>query len=211
MAFNLPPAWFTQLFDNFGEVLSGGLVETYVTGTTTPKATYTDATGATPNTNPVVLDSAGRADVWLAEDALYRFIIKTAAGVTLETVDGIGAVSSPAEPKPYDFNHSAAAQPLLGMVHFVLPIVRAVTWPANFAGSRGFVKGAAPAATVSIPLTNAAGASVGSISISTAKVFTFTTAGGAALTLPAGDALVAVAGTPDASLSNYGWTLAGTR
>lgn len=48
-----------------GAALAGGKVYTYAAGTDTPKATYTDFSGDTENTNPVILDSSGQADIWL--------------------------------------------------------------------------------------------------------------------------------------------------
>src|SRR5579859_411784 len=77
----------TQFFDNAGNPLSGGLISTFAAGTTNAQATYTDSTGVTPLANPVVLDSAGRAQIWLSANA-YKFVIKTSAGVTLQTIDG---------------------------------------------------------------------------------------------------------------------------
>jgi hypothetical protein len=79
---------FLQFFDNSGAPLAGGLVFTYQAGGTVPQATYTDSTGATPNPNPVVLDSAGRADIWCLA-ASYRFDLKTAGGVLIRTEDNI--------------------------------------------------------------------------------------------------------------------------
>lgn len=210
MAFNLPPAWFTQLFDNFGAVLAGGLIETKITGTTTDKATYTDATGATPNANPVVLDSAGRANIWLAEDALYRFVIKTAAGVTIETIDGIGEVATAAETAIYDVWFNRPSDGLIADEYlFALAFVRSVTFPANFAGSRGYVEGNDPAATYAIPLTRN-GFSCGTVTIATDGTFTFASASGAAVSFVAGDRLVAKgAATPDAALSDWSFCLKG--
>ena len=86
----LPTLWKIQEFDVNGDPLSGGLLYTYITGTSTPKATYTDATGNSLNTNPVVLDSRGEADVWLLTDGNYRFKLHTAADALIKTVDGIG-------------------------------------------------------------------------------------------------------------------------
>lgn len=91
----LAPYIFWQEFDNSGLPLTGGLVYTYAAGTTTPKATYTDSTGGTPNANPVVLDSAGRAAIWLG-DGGYKFVIKTSAGATISTVDNVGGAVSTA-------------------------------------------------------------------------------------------------------------------
>jgi hypothetical protein len=62
-----------QFFDNSGVPLNGGLLYTYAAGTTTPQTTYSDSTGATPNANPIVLDSAGRVsgEVWLTTGVIY--------------------------------------------------------------------------------------------------------------------------------------------
>jgi hypothetical protein len=75
--------------DNSGQPLDSGKIYTYETGTTTNKTTYTDADAGTPNANPVILDSNGRADIWLDTDVAYRIVVKTSADVTLDTVDGV--------------------------------------------------------------------------------------------------------------------------
>lgn len=77
-----------QFFDNSGNPLSGGKVYSYTSGTTTPKNTYTDSTEGTPNANPAILDSAGRANIWLGTGG-YKLILKTSADVTIWTVDGV--------------------------------------------------------------------------------------------------------------------------
>lgn len=53
-----------QFCDNNGQPLAGGLVYFYTPGTTTPKTTYQDQSLSVPNSNPVVLDAAGRATIW---------------------------------------------------------------------------------------------------------------------------------------------------
>lgn len=53
-----------QFTDNNGSPLSGGSVYFYEPGTTTPKTTYQNAALTVPNTNPVILNSAGRAVIW---------------------------------------------------------------------------------------------------------------------------------------------------
>ena len=74
--------------------LVGGLLYTYAAGTTTPQATYTDQSEGTPNANPVVLDSNGEANVWVDDDKSYKFLLKTAAGATLWTVDNINGMAA---------------------------------------------------------------------------------------------------------------------
>ena len=59
----LPPG--EQVFlDANGKPLAGGSVYFYIPGTTTPKTTWTNSAQTIQNTNPVVLDSAGRAIVY---------------------------------------------------------------------------------------------------------------------------------------------------
>jgi hypothetical protein len=80
-----------QFFDNNGNPLAGGKIFTYQAGTTTPEAVYTSASGATPHTNPIIFDSAGRVtqEIWLTEGVAYKFVLKTSADVTLGTYDDL--------------------------------------------------------------------------------------------------------------------------
>lgn len=82
-----------QLLDNNANPLSGGLMYTYEAGTTTPLATYTTSAGNVAHANPIVLDSAGRVpssgEIWLTDGDDYKFVVKTAAGVTIATYDNI--------------------------------------------------------------------------------------------------------------------------
>jgi len=92
MAVNLSPIGNSeQFFDNNGIPLSGGLLYTYQAGSSTPLATYTDINATTANANPIVLNSSGRLDneVWLTYGYFYKFVLKTAAAVTLGTYDNI--------------------------------------------------------------------------------------------------------------------------
>lgn len=57
-----------------GQPLAGAYLCSFAAGTTTPLATYTDSTAVTPNTNPIVLDSYGRASVWIGPQ-LYKFVL----------------------------------------------------------------------------------------------------------------------------------------
>lgn len=93
----LTPMPVMQFFDDNGDPLSGGKVYTYEAGTTTPLATYTDETGGTANTNPVILDSAGRANIWLATTDLYYWEVEDSAGSQIWTADNIGTVSGTAD------------------------------------------------------------------------------------------------------------------
>lgn len=89
MSVNLPPVINPQYFDDNGLPLAGGNVYTYQAGTTTPQATYTDQSGGTPNTNPIVLDSSGRCSMWLDPSLSYKFVFKDSAGNPIKTVDNV--------------------------------------------------------------------------------------------------------------------------
>lgn len=83
-----------KAFDSDGTALASGKVYTYIAGTTTNKATYTDAAAGTPNANPVVLDSNGEADIWLLTDEEYKFKITDSADTTIATVDNISPIGN---------------------------------------------------------------------------------------------------------------------
>lgn len=84
---SLSPTPKLQFFGTDGLPLVGGKLYTYAAGTTTPLASYTDHTGVTANTNPVILDSTGSASVWLPDTTSYKYVLKTSEDVTLYTVD----------------------------------------------------------------------------------------------------------------------------
>ena len=85
----LSPPPKLQFFDANGDPLVGGKLYTYEAGTNTPRATYVDSGGAVANTNPIILDSRGEANVWLDPTLAYKFVLQTSANVTIWTVDQI--------------------------------------------------------------------------------------------------------------------------
>ena len=82
------PFIMPQWFDNNGDPLAGGKIWIYLAGTTTPGISYTDSTGSVPNTNPVILDSSGRASVWLSPGN-YKLVMTTKDDVVLWTKDKV--------------------------------------------------------------------------------------------------------------------------
>ena len=62
---SLMPVVRQQFFGANGLPLAGGLVYTYVAGTSTPAPTYLDSTGTNLQTNPITLDSGGFASIWI--------------------------------------------------------------------------------------------------------------------------------------------------
>lgn len=122
MAFFLSPICNDQQTDANGNPLVGGKVFTYLAGSSTPAATYTDATGATPQANPIILNSLGlpASPIWLTGGVSYKFVIKTAADVTVRTVDnvsGINDVSSTAQ----EWNESGLVPTYLNATQFSVP------------------------------------------------------------------------------------------
>jgi hypothetical protein len=80
-----------QFFTDSGVILTGGKLYTYAAGTTTPIVTYTSNTGVTPNTNPIILDAAGRVpqQIWLTPNLLYKFVLYDASDVLVWSEDNI--------------------------------------------------------------------------------------------------------------------------
>ena len=75
-----------------GTPLVGGKLYTYEAGTSTPKATYADAAGTVPNTNPVILDARGEATIYWSGS--YKVALKDAGDVLVWTVDQIEDMST---------------------------------------------------------------------------------------------------------------------
>ena len=83
-----------QFFGNDGNLLAGGKLYTYLAGTNVPSATFVDYTETTYNTNPVILDSRGEANVWLGSSIKYKFALQDANGAPIYTVDNVNTTSS---------------------------------------------------------------------------------------------------------------------
>jgi hypothetical protein len=90
---SLSPPPKLQFFGTDGNPLVGGKVYTYAAGTTTPLATYVDSAGVTVNTNPIILDTRGEANIWLTS-AAYKFVLRTSTDTLIWTVDNITSLES---------------------------------------------------------------------------------------------------------------------
>lgn len=83
-----------QFLDASGNECNGCLLDTYVGGTSTPLATYSESTLTTANANPVVMDSSGRPTtgaIYLSATS-YNFRLRTSAGAVLWTVGPVTAI-----------------------------------------------------------------------------------------------------------------------
>jgi hypothetical protein len=90
----LGPVPKAQFLTATGEPLVGGKVYTYAAGTSTPQATYTSASGVVANTNPIILDSRGEANIWYTNGVSYKVVLTDSTDSTIWTVDNISIAGS---------------------------------------------------------------------------------------------------------------------
>lgn len=108
-----------QVTDSEGSPISGGLLYYYRAGTSTLQATYSDAAGTVPNTNPVVLNSAGRftVPVYLGENYDYKEFLTDSSGATVD---------------PWPFDNIPKAVSTVASANFAYPQVTWETKTASF-------------------------------------------------------------------------------
>lgn len=75
------------VMDDGDVALAGGKVYTYAAGTLTNKTTWTDRDKTTPAANPVILDAAGKAQIFA--NGVYKFVITDANDVPIRTLDNL--------------------------------------------------------------------------------------------------------------------------
>ena len=92
----LMPVPTAQFMDSNGVPLSGGMIYTCEAGSncgpSTPfsyKHAYTDSTGAVALPDPIILDSAGRASIWLSGS--YKVVLYDATGNLIWSVDNVSS------------------------------------------------------------------------------------------------------------------------
>lgn len=174
---------------------------------------------------PTNATQAKRVFVVRNEDTTYVATVKadTGAGTTVAVQPGTSAIilqtfedmrvlvtSAIGGTTPYDTGFFVPGKPDAGGQVMKYTAVRAVTIPGNCAGSRGHVS-TNPTSTMVFDIQKN-GSSVGSISISTAGVFTFSTTSSSPIVLAAGDRLQVFAPNPqDATGADVSVTLLGSR
>lgn len=91
----LSPVLNWQIIDDEGKPLSGGKIETYLAGSSTPATTFTDSAGSIPQSNPIILNTAGSTSslIWLNDDLFYKFMVFDAQNNLLATLDNISGIS----------------------------------------------------------------------------------------------------------------------
>lgn len=97
MAVTLTPSPKMQFFSDAGVPLVYGKLYTYASGTATPLVTYTDSTGTVPNSNPIILNTRGEAEVWLGPSR-YTFALTDADDNLIWTADGVNTIQGAQNP-----------------------------------------------------------------------------------------------------------------
>ncbi len=116
-----------------GLPLSGGFIDTYAAGGSTPTATYTTVVGNVQNSNPIQLDSAGRppAEIWLIQGTAYKFIVTDSLGANAQTFDNLTGINdvSGLTPQPIPIANGGTAatttNAALDSLHFTQATVTA--------------------------------------------------------------------------------------
>lgn len=85
----------TKFTNDLGQPLVGGQIYTFYAGTSTPQDTYADALLTIPNTNPIRLDDAGSAEIFLKGS--YRVRVFDALGRFIEEQDNLRQTISDAD------------------------------------------------------------------------------------------------------------------
>lgn len=95
MAYRQASPFVDQFFDTNGLPLSGGTIKSYLSGTTTATAMYTDGAGTSAGSS-ITLNVRGEPEVsgntvniWLDEGVTYKFVLADSSGTSFWTVDGI--------------------------------------------------------------------------------------------------------------------------
>lgn len=78
-----------QFCDATGAPYAGGTLDFYSSGTSTRLNTYSDAALSIPNTNPVVLDSAGRANTIFLQNLAYKVVLSDVNNNQIWTEDPV--------------------------------------------------------------------------------------------------------------------------
>lgn len=74
---------------NQGQVVPGAKVYTYISGTTTPLTTYSNAGLTTPNANPIIADANGQVTIYCATTSNLRIDHYTSTDAFIQTIDPI--------------------------------------------------------------------------------------------------------------------------
>lgn len=98
VSLSYPSSFYHQFFDRNGKPLTSGKLYTYIAGSLTPIVTYKTIGGGTEsanmNTNPIILDMAGMAEIVISTDTAYKFVLFDKNDVRIATWDNVTAGGS---------------------------------------------------------------------------------------------------------------------
>jgi hypothetical protein len=143
----LVPLGKAQWTDGDGNPLVGGNVYFYVPGTTTPKTTWQDQGGTTPNTNPVDLNARGEAIVW--GNGTYRQMVYDVNGNLIYDVvtdtpmssSALGSITGSGGASLIGFDGTTLDQILMFRLNRVVDSVAALRSLSKILYGRAFVTG----------------------------------------------------------------------
>lgn len=70
----LSPLPVQRFYDNNNNPAVSAKLFTYQAGTSTKLSTYTDSTGGTANTNPIILNQRGECNLWIPPNVAYKYV-----------------------------------------------------------------------------------------------------------------------------------------
>lgn len=156
--------------DANGVPLDGGLVYMYIPNTSTFKNTWQDAGETIVNTNPIVLDAAGRTIIY--GDGQYRQVVRDRLGNLIwdQLTTSIASTTVPAS--LYDLAIFIQGAPTNAETFPIFNAPRGLELPAGLTGTVATV-GTLPTATTTFTLYKN-GLVIGTIAFSTGGVPTYT-------------------------------------
>lgn len=96
MAVNFSPIFNSQVVDENGDPAVGWKIYSYVAGSSTPLATYTDSGGGTAQSNPIVINALGfptTGQIWLTAGSTYKLTLTDENDVVQKTEDNISGLN----------------------------------------------------------------------------------------------------------------------
>lgn len=130
-----------RFYNNDGTVASGGKLYTYAAGTTTPLTTYTTAAASVANTNPIILDSKGEADIWVTGVLKVNLLQSNDVQVTGFPIDNINFPSVTMWNDRGNFDASVNTYPTTGGSGVGNAIVTGDVWTISVVATSGPLNG----------------------------------------------------------------------
>lgn len=120
---------YPQAFDGAGNVEPGAKLFFYITASSTPKDTYSDAALLVPNANPVIADAAGRFGAIFLGTGDYKVILTDTDGVQIWSADPVAksGAASATTTTPGIVELATTAEGLVGSSATLVPPVSVVT------------------------------------------------------------------------------------